>query len=249
MAELNNGTSIGLKNANKFSWLQVVGIVLVTILITIGITFWAAKTYIFPSQFKPVTLTAQEEQLLSVKLDSLDFPQKKSSSQDHGEKDKEDLNAPLKPEAYSEKGASREISFTERELNAMLASNTDLATMVAVDLADDLISARLRIPMDQDFPIFGGKTLRAAAGVELAYRDGRPVVILKGVKLMGVPIPNAWLGGLKNIDLVREFGGDEGFWKLFSDGVESIATQDGLLNITLQRVVMFRASCLPGERG
>ena len=116
----------------------------------------------------------------------------------------------------------------------MLANNTDLATMVAVDLADDLISARLRIPMDQDFPIFGGKTLRAAAGVELAFRNGKPVVILKGVKLMGVPIPNAWLGGLKNIDLVQEFGGDEGFWKLFSDGVESITTKDGLLNITLK---------------
>jgi hypothetical protein len=60
------------------------------------------------------------------------------------------------------------------------------------------------------------------------------VVILKGVKLMGVPIPNAWLGGLKNIDLVREFGGDEGFWQLFADGVESIETQDGQLKITLK---------------
>ncbi len=116
----------------------------------------------------------------------------------------------------------------------MIANNTDLATKVAVDMADDLISARLRIPMDQDFPFFGGKVLRAAAGLELAYHDGQPVVVLKGVKLMGVPIPNAWLGGLKNIDLVQEFGGNDGFWKFFADGVESIETQDGQLKITLK---------------
>ena len=36
------------------------------------------------------------------------------------------------------------------------------------------------------------------------------------------PSPNAWLGNLKNVDLVKEFGGDEGFWKSFSDGVENI---------------------------
>jgi len=39
---------------------------------------------------------------------------------------------------------------------------------------------------------------------------------------MGVPIPNAWLGGIKNIDLVKEFGADKGFWKTFSDGVENL---------------------------
>jgi hypothetical protein len=140
----------------------------------------------------------------------------------------------VQPESYSEKGASRKISFTERELNAMLAKNTDLATKMAIDLDDNLISARLRIPVDEDFPIFAGKTLRAAAGVKLAYGSGKPVVVLKGVKLMGVPIPNAWLGGLKNIDLVQEFGGEEGFWKLFSDGVESIETKEGELIITLK---------------
>ena len=243
MIESITDTNREKEPAKKFGCLQVFGIVLLTVLVTAGITLWVAKVYIFPSQFKPVTLSAQEEQQLSVKLDSLGFSQDmgsskrvsspKEASQEVANK-KEDLNAVLKPESYSEQGASREILFTERELNAMIAKNTDLATNVAVDLANDLISARLRIPMDQDFPIFGGKTLRAAAGVELAYRNAQPVVILKGVKLMGVPVPNAWLGGFKNIDLVQEFGGDESFWKLFSDGVESIETEDGQLKITLK---------------
>jgi len=243
MAELINDIHPEQKFEKKFGCLQVFGIVLLTVLVTAAITLWVAKIYIFPSQFKPVTLSAQEEQQLTVKLDNLGFSQdttfpKSGSAQKkvghEAAKEKEDLNAVLKPEAYSEKGASREILFTERELNAMIAKNTDLATKLAVDMVNDLISARLRIPMDQDFPIFGGKTLRAAAGVELAYRNGQPVVVLKGVKLMGVPVPNAWLGGFKNIDLVQEFGGDESFWKLFSDGVESIETQDGKLKITLK---------------
>jgi len=243
MTEMTSDLNIEKEPAKKFGCLQVFGIVLLTVLVTAGITLWLAKVYIFPGQFKPVTLNAQEEQQLSVKLDSLGFSQAVSSPENTSQKkevshdaaiEKEDLNEVLKPVAYSEKGASREILFTERELNAMIAKNTDLATKVAVDLANNLISARLRIPVDQDFPFFGGKTLRAAAGLELAYRNGQPVVKLRGVKLMGVPIPNAWLGGIKNIDLVQEFGGDESFWKLFSDGVESIETEDGQLKITLK---------------
>ncbi len=232
MTELRDNVNLKSVRKKKFGCLQVLGIVLLTVLVTAGLTFWAAKTYIFPGQFKPVTLTAQENETLSVKLESFDFSQAQTTK--NPEQNQENLNDPLQPKAYSEKDASRKISFTEREINAILANNTDLATKVAIDLADDLISARLRIPMDQDFPIFGGKILRAAAGLELAYSDGKPVAILRGVKLMGVPIPNAWLGGLKNIDLVQEFGGDEGFWKLFSDGVESIKTQNGTLDITLK---------------
>jgi hypothetical protein len=48
---------------------------------------------------------------------------------------------------------------------------------------------------------------------------------------MGVPVPNAWLGGIKNIDLIREFGSDEGFWKTFSDGIDSIRVVEGFLQI------------------
>ena len=246
MTEPDNRINTDRERERKFGCLQVFGIVLLTVLVTVGVTLWVAKTYIFPPQFEPVILTSQENQQLSDKLSRLDFsenknsapvspsPAGKTSSQDQKTAANDNLNEPLQPESYSEKGASRKISFTERELNAMLAKNTDLATKMAIDLADNLISARLRIPVDQDFPIFAGKTLRAAAGVKLAYDGKKPVVVLKGVKLMGVPVPNAWLGGLKNIDLVQEFGGEEGFWKLFSDGVESIETKEGELIITLK---------------
>jgi hypothetical protein len=88
--------------------------------------------------------------------------------------------------------------------------------------------------VDPDFPILGGKTLRVSTGMELAFREARPVVILKGVSIMGIPIPNAWLGGLKNIDLVNEFGDQQGFWAGFAEGVENMRVVEGELKIKLK---------------
>lgn len=88
--------------------------------------------------------------------------------------------------------------------------------------------------MEPDFPVLGGKTLRVNAGLNLAYADGRPIIALRGVSIMGVPMPNAWLGNLKNVNLVNEFGGDPGFWKSFADGVEQIQVEDGRLLIELK---------------
>ncbi|MGD8937386.1 MAG: hypothetical protein PVF07_12980, partial [Thiogranum sp.] len=68
----------------------------------------------------------------------------------------------------------------------------------------------------------------------MAYVNGKPVVVLKGVSIMGVPIPSAWLGGLKNVDLVTEFGAGPGFWKFFSEGVENIRVEDGQIKIKLK---------------
>ncbi len=202
---------------------QVALIVLATAVVTAGLTWWVLTSYLFVKEFKPVELKAREEQVLNAKLRAIGY-----------EVPRQDAGEALEPEPYSEAGASREVSFSERELNAMLARNTDLARKLAIDLADDLVSAKLLVPLEPDFPVLGGKTLRVNAGVELAYRESRPVVILKGVSLMGVPIPNAWLGNLKNVDLVGEFGADPGFWKTFADGVDHIRVEEGRMKITLK---------------
>ncbi len=145
-----------------------------------------------------------------------------------------DSSGRLIPQKYTESGGKRNLSFSEKELNSLLASNSDMAKKLAIDLSQDLISARILIPLDRDFPMLDGKTLRVSAGVELAYKNSRPRVVLKGVTIMGVPIPNAWLGGLKNIDLIREFGDERGFWKSFSEGVEDIHVEDRQLKIKLK---------------
>ncbi|MFC1572687.1 arginine N-succinyltransferase [Candidatus Eisenbacteria bacterium] len=196
--------------------MKVIVIVLIVLILLAAGGFWLVKTYAFPSDFKPVVLKAQEEQQLDAKLSALD------------------PKAALEPEPYSEEGADRTIRLTERELNALLAKNTDLAHRVALDLSTDLISAKILIPMEEDFPVLGGKTLRVKAGVEFAYGGGRPIVKLKGVSIWGVPLPNEWLGGMKNIDLVEQYGDQDGFWRTFAAGVDDVRVEEGLLVIQLK---------------
>jgi hypothetical protein len=216
-------------------WPQVLLIVLVTVLITIAGSYWFLKTYVFAREFKPVELSVSEERLLDEKLRALGYDVNVVPPEEVANQPIDiDERGFLKPESYSEAGARRELSFNEREINALLAKNTDLARKLAIDLSDDLVSAKLLVPVEDDFPVLGGKTLRFNAGVEMAYANDRPIVVLKGVTVMGVPVPNAWLGGLKNIDLVREFGTDEGFWKAFSDGVENIQVEEGHIKIKLK---------------
>lgn len=225
-------TSEPVESSKKFGCLQVILILFIGMILTAVLTFFAFK-YFTQSEFTPTKLNAKEEQVLEGKLRRLESLE--ISDQDINNIDLEIRDADtLTPEAYSEEGATREVSFTEKELNSMLASNTDMAKSIAIDLADDLISAKILMPIPEDFPMFAGKTLRGRAGVKMAFQNGRPIVILKGVSIMGIPIPNAWLGGLKNVDLVSEFGTDEGFWKSFAAGVEFIEVKEGQLNLKLK---------------
>jgi hypothetical protein len=216
--------------------LKIFLIVLVTVVVTAALTFWVLRTYIFPAEFRPVQLSSNEEQVLEEKLQRLDTLQARRTrgSAKAAQQAEAREGEYLEPEAYSEEGASRSITLSERELNGLLAKNTDMAKKLAIDLSEDLMSAKLLVPVDEDFPIMGGQILKVRAGMELAYRDGRPVAILKGVSVMGVPIPNAWLGGMKNIDLVQYYGEESGFWSAFAGGVDNISIKNGSVTLILK---------------
>ncbi|MGD8387601.1 MAG: hypothetical protein PVG49_10710, partial [Desulfobacteraceae bacterium] len=100
-------------------------IVIAAIALTACITYWLLANYVFLKEFEPVQLKAREQQELQSKLKAIGIESQGPGSE-----------APLEPERYSEVGAKREIAFTERELNAMLAKNTDLARKLAIDLSD-----------------------------------------------------------------------------------------------------------------
>jgi hypothetical protein len=223
---------------HRLSGLQIFLIILATIIVTVGVTYWVVRTYIFPAEFQPVVLSVQEEQVLNAKLERLDSLQtRRTRGEAKVARQKAEAAANpeyLEPEAYSEAGADRSITLSERELNGLLAKNTELAHKLAIDLSEDLLSAKLLVPVDEDFPILGGQILKVRTGLELAYRDSRPIVVLKGVSVMGVPIPNAWLGGMKNIDLVEYYGAETGFWKAFADGVDNIHIEDGNITMVLK---------------
>ncbi len=216
----------------SFSWLKVFGIVVFASIISTLIAVVVVKTYLFPDEFKPVTLNAKESQILETKLEALD-PGPRTRVL-HADRPAQTHAGGIAPEPYSEAGASREITLTERELNALLAKNTALASRLAIDLSKDLASAKLLVPLEEDFPLLGGQTLKVTAGLELAYANGRPIVALRGISVWGVPLPNAWLGNIKNVDLVGEFSAEPGFWKSFADGVDEIEVGEGRLRIKLK---------------
>jgi len=222
------------KQPSGLSGLQVTGIVIAAMAITVAATLFIVNTWLFPRPFEPVVLSPAEEQRLERKLARLEQMDNRSVGRAPAQGGPSSSEADLKPEVYSEEGASREIRLSEREINGMIAQNPDLARKMAVDFSEDLVSVKLLIPMDPDFPFLGGKTLKIRAGAELAFREGRPVVILRGISVMGVPLPNAWLGNLKNIDLIKAFGTDPGFWKGFADGVAAIQIREGSLLIVLK---------------
>ena len=180
MEENNNGGDSKLTK-KRFGCLQVVGLIVIAVIITSVATIFIFKTYFFPSEFSPVTLNPAEEKFLAEKLEKLDSievgvsPHKKDNSHILSKSNRFDPNAPIEPEPYSEKGIKREIGFTERELNGLLAKNTDLAKKLAIDLSDDLISAKLLLPVDEDFPILGGKILRVRSGRRLRIIRENPL--------------------------------------------------------------------------
>lgn len=220
--------------SSALSGLQIAGIVIAAMLVTIVATLFIVKIWLFPTPFKPVVLNPAEEKRLEAKLARFEQFGSDPTPAVPGRDTSSPLESELQPEAYSEDGASREVKLSEREINAMIAKNTDLASKVAIDLSDDLISLKMLIPVDPDFPFVGGKTLKVRAGAEVAFRENMPVFILRGISVMGVPLPNAWMGSLKNIDLVKVFGSEPGFWKGFADGVAAIQVREGNLQIILK---------------
>lgn len=222
--------------SKRFTGSQVLAIVLGVVFVTVAVTVLVVRFFFFPAPFTPVELNEREKRELAGKLDRIEQASGVSLQDIFGGVREDELTSDgrLKPEPYSEVEGSREVSLSERELNALLANNTDLAQKAAIDLSRDLVSAKLLVPVDPDFPFFGGKTIRVRAGLELAYRQDRPVVKLKGISFMGIPLPNAWLGGIKNVDLVEEFGDEPGFWKEFSKGIDAVFVREGNILIRLK---------------
>lgn len=217
-------SSVSFDQKPKKNIWKIFGITIITIAIIIG-GIWLVREYLFPQTFTPVVLSDGETQRLNQKLNVLSLPNIKG---------KQVTQTQLKPEPYSEVNANREIFFSEREVNAMIAHNTDMANNLVIDLSDNLASAKLLIRTDSDLPLFGDKIVRVNMGLELAFAQGKPIVKLRGISAWGVPLPNSWLGGIKNIDLVQEFGDNNGFWQGFAEGIDYINVSEGKLLVKLK---------------
>ncbi len=216
----------------RFGAQQLVLFIGLAVLTTALVTAWWVNQYLYAATFEPTRLSESEQHVLDRKMAQLGQIEEPTSptSLPHDSSPE----GPLTPEPYSEEGASREILLTEREVNALIAKDAEMSKHVAVDLSDNLVSVKLIVPVNDDVPVVGGKTLKVNFGVELSYANGKPVVAMHGISLGGVPLPSAWWGDIKHLNLVDEFGGAGGFWDQFAKGVDDLAIQDGQLRVLLK---------------
>ena len=186
----------------KSSCLLVAGVLLVLLLVTaVGVCFW------YNRPIEPVELTAKENQALEQKIDQIEA-------------------VPGEPEYQP---GSKEIIITERELNGLLAQNTDLGDKLSFTLATDEIHARFETDMDEDLPVVGGKRLKAKARFLVKAKDGKPSLVLDDLTVWGASLPNDWLGGMKGKDLLSEIFGSGGGIR----GIEELRIERGQLVIRL----------------
>ena len=224
----------GDKNQTKSKWPRILGIIALFFIVVITVSVWWIKHNLYANPFNPTKLNEREQQVLNTKLERLEQSFQKQGKFSGTRTDEEMTKERLEPEDYTEDPARREIRISQKELNALIAKDEKAARQIAINLSDDMISLKLVIPVDKDLPFLGGKTLRLSCGVTLRHEAGKPVVALRGVSIGGIPIPNAWLGNLKNVDLVHEFNGQHGFWGALSKGVEDIKVSNGSLSIKLR---------------
>ncbi len=203
------------------------------ILTTILLTAWWMNKNIYAAPFTPTQLTAQEQQVLNSKMAQL-TDQRHTTIDSTQTEPAGSTPGPLEPEPYREEESKREIQLSEKELNALIAKDPETAQYVAVDLADDLVSVKLLVPMAPEFPLLGGKTLKLNFGVVLRYENDKPVVAIRGMSLGGVPLPQSWWGDIKNVNLVEQFGTEGGFWDQFAKGVENISVHEGQFRVKLK---------------
>ena len=213
-------------------WPRILGISAILLVILVVLGAWWVRHNLYAGPFGVTKLSEREQKVLDAKIDRLE---RSAFATGRVLKPEEGADAGrLEPERYREDPEKREIRITEKELNSLIARDGEMARRMAVDLSDDTVSLKLLVPLEEDFPLFGGKTIRLHCGVTFRQEGPRPVVALQGVSIGGIPVPNAWLGSLKNVDLVQEFGGQLGFWSAFSEGVEDVKVSEGALFIRLK---------------
>ena len=201
---------------------------LLVIIATVAITLWWIQRPI-----KPVVLSAREKSVVDDKLRQVSGD-KGTSTSSQGSR-----LAPVAPPATPEDQrryvpGGKVIKLTEREINGLLNSNTDLGNSVRLEFAKDAINAYVAVPIPKDFPIGGGKMFRARGRFRLSLGNGgEPYAVLEDVTVFGISLPKAWLGGLKGENLLGQAAGQKNGRPVLS-GIKSLRVEPAALVLELE---------------
>lgn len=198
-------------------------VALAVVVVSAATASWMVRRQFHAKPFTPVTLSEKEQVALEKKIDlvvpAADEPAPGDAERPHWVK--------------QEEAVTNVITFSEKELNALLATNTELGDKAYVVLGRNSISARYNIPIDPDAPFLGGKTLRGRVTFGVEPADGRLSVRMDDVRIWGISLPNAWLGGLKGVDLFETIAGTDTGMQRIAEGIAAVDVQPGRITITL----------------
>ena len=209
-------------------------VLLVAIVASVAITLWWIQRPI-----KPVVLSAQEKAAVEEKLQHIGGGNPPAPSSHSRAKGSNAIPAGRGHRRESGTGSalypgSKVFKLTEREINGLLNSNTDLGKSVRLEFASDAINAYVAVPIPQDFPIGGGKMFRARGRFRVSLgQDATPYAILDDVTVFGLSLPKAWLGGLKGENLISEAVGQRN-GKPVLRGIKSLRVEPGALVLEVE---------------
>lgn len=207
-----NPTPLKPRSTWKKKLLIAGGIVLGTCTIAAAsATLWYQYN-LHASKFKPVQLTTAEQQAVNDKLNALGG------------------------QAAPATDPSKTIVLNEREINGYLDAQ-GLGETVKVHLTHGNVGATILAPVDEEVPLLGGHTVRLKIAFNTKLDEShRFALSLADVSVGGISLPNAWLGGVKGLNLLAEDHPDThgpSLLKGFAAGIKDFQLKNGELRLVL----------------
>lgn len=205
------------------SWKKKLLIIFAIILGCCGLTAiataWWVKRNFYASPLRPVSLTQQEKQVFNEKVSAI-----------NGSQSPTPVGKSVEQSEFDEK---RTLTLSEKEINAFL-NEKGMGDRVNVELSEGGVQATALVPVDKDVPVLGGKTIRLA--IALAGNMGadlQPAFRITDVSIGGVPVPNAWLGDLKGVNLLASNIESDPIVKRFLAGIREFEFKKGAIRVLL----------------
>jgi len=136
-------------------------------------------------------------------------------------------------QAVREHHATKPLTLTADELNAMIASGGEqgLKGKIHISLEGDQLKGELSVPLqDMGLSMFKSRYLNGIATFNLSFRDGRLSVTPQTIQVRGEPLPEIYLREIRKQNLASSLTNDPAAAEVLN-GLEEIQVKDGKLLI------------------
>jgi len=144
-----------------------------------------------------------------------------------------------------EAGEQAALELTAEDINALIASEPELANKVRISIEGDEIKAQVSIPLDKLLADLGikGRYLNGAASVQVAMKDGVLEAYIQSLEVKGKPLPEQFMAELRKENIAKDMNQDpEAAEKL--ERFDSLEVKDGKL---ILRAKQKGAAPVPAE--